>query len=187
MKNEPRLKEKYDKEVRAQLQKELGLDNAMMVPRFEKVVFNMGIGSAGGDKGVVDEIEKEMALIAGQKPVRTLARKAVAGFKVRKGDVVGMKVTLRGRRMWEFIDKLINVIFPRTKDFRGISADSFDGSGNLNIGIKEQTVFPEINPNDVTALRGLEITMEINSISDEHSKALLDKFGFPFKENGKKS
>lgn len=186
MTNTPRLKEQYNKTIKGELLKELGLDNILMVPGFEKIVINIGLGDALKEKGVLETVEKELKQISGQKPVATLAKKAIAGFQIRKDDSIGMKVTLRGNRMWEFIDKLISIVFPRTKDFRGLSGLSFDGSGNYTVGITEQTVFPEINPNDVTKFRGMEITIVMNAECDDHAKALLDKFGFPFAKDGKK-
>jgi len=186
MTSTPRLKEQYNKTVRKELLEELSLGNLFRVPRLEKVVINIGLGEALSDKGVWEIVEKEFKQISGQKPVQTLAKRAIAGFNIRKDDPIGMKVTLRGNRMWEFLDKLISVVFPRTKDFRGLPVSAFDNSGNYTIGITEQTVFSEINPNDVVKFRGMEVTIVTSAENKDHSKALLDKFGFPFAEDGKK-
>lgn len=186
MKDTPRLKKEYTEKFRGELQKELKLENIMEVPRFQKVVINVGMGEAIDNKDAISEVIEQLALITGQKPVVTKARKAISGFSIRKGDDIGLKVTLRGNRMWQFIDRLINVTLPRTKDFRGLPNDSFDGSGNYSIGMREQTAFPEIDPNEVQKLRGLQITFVTSTDNDEHTKALLDKFGFPLQKDGKK-
>jgi large subunit ribosomal protein L5 len=182
----PRLKKEYKEKVQGELQKDLKLDNIHRVPKIEKIVVNTGLGEALDDRTVLENTEEELAKITGQKPVTTLSRGAISGFKIRKGDPIGMKVTLRGNRMWEFLDKLINVVFPRTKDFRGLPVSAFDGSGNYTIGIEEQTVFPEIDPNAISQNRGMEITIVIDSESDKHSEELLLKFGFPFVKDGEK-
>ena len=184
MKDIPRLKKQYNETFASELKKELKLDNAMEVPRIKKIVVNIGIGEAEGDRGVIDEIAAEIANITGQRPVETLSRGAISAFQIRKGDVIGLKVTLRDARMWEFLDKIISVALPRTKDFRGLPVEAFDGSGNYTIGIEEQTVFPEIDPNAVTKLRGMEVTIVTSTDDDAKAKALLDKFGFPFIKNG---
>lgn len=184
MKDAPRLKDEYDNKIRKELLKELKVDNIMEVPRLSRIVISTGVGEAVADRGVLEPIERDIAAITGQKPVKCIARKAVAGFKIRKGDVIGLKVTLRGRRMWEFFDKLISVVFPRTKDFQGLSPKSFDGSGNYTVGVEEHSVFPEINPNEVEKLRGMEITIVTTTKNDKYAKSLLDKFGFPFIKNG---
>lgn len=183
MKNKPRLKKEYDKKIREEIMKEQELDNIMEVPNLEKIVINTGLGEATSDSKVIEEFTQELALITGQKPVATVARGAVSGFKVRKGQEIGLKVTLRGVRMWEFLDKLINVVFPRTKDFRGVPAKSFDGAGNYTVGMEEHTAFPEVDPNKVTKMRGLEITLVTTTRDDKLAKAFLDKFGFPFRED----
>lgn len=180
----PRLKKEYDDKYQKELLKELKLGNVMEVPRIEKVVINVGMGEALENKEAMEDMSNQLALITGQRPVITKARKAISGFNIRKGEDIGLKVTLRGDRMWQFIDRLINIALPRTKDFRGLPSDSFDGSGNYSIGIREQTAFPEIDPNEVQKLRGLQITIVTTSENDEHTKALLDKFGFPLKKNG---
>lgn len=186
MKETPRLKKEFDKKIRGELEKELKLSNPMEVPALRKVVLNIGLGEAVDEKGAIEEMTKQMATITGQKPVETLSRRAISAFKIRKGDVIGLKVTLRGNQMWEFIDKLINVTLPRTRDFRGLPFDAFDGQGNYTIGIPEQTVFPEIDPNEVTKLRGLEVTFVTSATDDAQGKALLDKFGVPFSKDGEK-
>ena len=186
MKEIPRLKAEFDNKIREELKKELKLSNTMTVPIIQKVVLNIGLGEAIDEKGVIEEMTKQLSEITGQKPVETLSKRAISSFKIRKGDVIGLKVTLRGNRMWEFIDKLINVTLPRTRDFRGLPADAFDGQGNYTIGILEQTVFPEIDPNEVTKLRGLEVTFVTSATDDVQAKALLDKFGVPFSQDGKK-
>lgn len=185
MKEQPRLKELYQKEIKKQLVDELKLKSSMEAPIFTKVVLNVGVGESLTDEAVLDTVMKEVALIAGQRPVKTHAKKAISAFKIRKGDVVGVKVTLRGARMWHFIDKLVNIVFPRTKDFKGIPMGGFDGRGNYTIGILEQTVFPEINPNEVMKLRGLEITLVTSAQDDKHARLLMNKFGFPFSKDGK--
>ncbi len=185
MKEQPRLKVQYDKTIKQELFKELNLTSTMQVPRLTKVVVNSGIGEAVSDSSVLDTVMKELSLITGQRPVKTYAKMAISAFKIRKGDVVGLKVTLRGPRMWHFIDKLVNVAFPRTKDFRGITQNGFDGRGNYTMGIEEQTVFPEINPNEVPKLRGFEITLVTSTTNDEHARLLMNKLGFPFKKDGK--
>ncbi|MBN1619037.1 50S ribosomal protein L5 [Candidatus Dojkabacteria bacterium] len=182
----PRLKEQYNKEFKDQLYKELKLKNVMEIPTLKKIVINTGLNTDNTDKTDIEALTQDLAMLSGQKPVLTKAKKAISGFKLRKGDVVGLTVTLRGNRMWEFLDKIVNVVFPRTKDFRGISSKSFDGNGNYTIGIKEHTVFPEVDSNAVTKLRGMEVTLVISTNKDEYAKAFLLKFGFPFNNDGKK-
>ncbi len=176
----PRLKKEYLTKYKQELQKELELDSVMQVPVLEKIVVNAGLGEALDDKAVIDEMRAIFEAITGQKPVVTKAKKANATFKIRKGYEIGMAVTLRGDRAWYFFDKLTNIVFPRVKDFRGVSAESFDGSGNYSIGIKEHTAFPEIDSSKLQKVRSLQVTLVIKSGSDEASKAFLDKFGFPF-------
>lgn len=185
MNAQPRLKVQYEKEIRKQLIDELKLKCSMQAPVFKKVVVNVGVGESLTDEAVLETVIKEISLITGQHPVKTHAKMAISAFKIRKGDVVGVKATLRGARMWHFIDKLVNVVFPRTKDFRGIPQDGFDGRGNYTIGIAEQTVFPEINANEVTKLRGLEITLVTSAQNDAQARLLMNKFGFPFSKDGK--
>jgi large subunit ribosomal protein L5 len=182
----PRLKEEYTKKYRGEILNEMKLDNVMDVPRIRKIVVSVGIGDAVDDSAVNETVSGELASITGQKPVPATARGAISAFQIRRGDVIGLKVTLRGPRMWEFLDKLVNVALPRTRDFRGLSPDAFDGNGNYTIGIEEQTIFPEIDPNAVTKMRGLEITIVTSTDDDARARALLDKFGFPFRKDGEK-
>ncbi len=184
MSTKARLKEEYDTKIRKDLQKELKVASIMDVPRLEKIVINTGLGEATEDFGIFESAEKELAQISGQKPVRTISRKAISGFKIRKGEEIGLMVTLRCTRMWEFFDKFVNVVLPRTKDFRGMKPSSFDGSGNYSVGVEDQTAFPEIDPNEVKKEMGMQIVIVTSTDNDEHAKALLDKFDFPFIENG---
>ena len=178
----PRLKTKYLEEVRPQLQKDLGLENVMEIPVLDKIVLNMGIGEAIQDKKAVDEALDELGLISGQKPRVNRARKSIANFKLREGMPVGVSVTLRGARMWEFFDRLLAVAIPRVRDFRGLNPKAFDGRGNYNLGASEQLIFPEIDFDNVTTTRGMNITICTTATNDEHAKALLDAFGFPFRK-----
>ena len=175
------LKEKYRSEIVPQLQSELGLKNVMAVPRISKITLNMGVGEAVGDKKVLEHAVSDMEKIAGQKPVVTKSRKSIAGFKIRDGWPIGCKVTLRDERMYEFLDRLINIAIPRIRDFRGVSPKSFDGRGNYNIGVKEQIIFPEIEYDKIDALRGLNISITTTAKNDEEAKALLNAFKFPFR------
>jgi large subunit ribosomal protein L5 len=176
-----RLKDLYNNELRAELKEELGIDNVMAVPRITKITLNMGVGEAVGDKKIMEHAVKDMIAISGQKPVVTLARKSVAGFKIREGWPIGCKVTLRRERMYEFLDRLISVAIPRIRDFRGISPKSFDGRGNFAMGVTEQIIFPEIEYDKVDALRGLDITITTTARTDDEGRALLSAFNFPFK------
>lgn len=176
-----RLKKLYEQELRAKLKSELAIENIMAVPRITKITLNMGVGEALGDKKVLEHALKDLQAICGQKPVQTLARKSVAGFKVREGWPIGCKVTLRGERMYEFLDRLINIAIPRIRDFRGISPKSFDGRGNFAMGVTEQIIFPEIEYDKVDALRGMDVTITTSAASDDHGRALLKAFNFPFK------
>jgi large subunit ribosomal protein L5 len=176
-----RLKDLYNNELRAKLKEELGIDNVMAVPRITKITLNMGVGEAVGDKKIMEHAVKDMIAISGQKPVVTLARKSVAGFKIREGWPIGCKVTLRRDRMYEFLDRLISVAIPRIRDFRGISPKSFDGRGNFAMGVTEQIIFPEIEYDKVDALRGLDITITTTARTDAEGRALLSAFNFPFK------
>jgi large subunit ribosomal protein L5 len=178
----PRLKIRYNEEIKAALQAELGITNVMQVPRLEKIVINMGVGRATQQPSLLESAAAELALIAGQKPVITKAKTSIAGFKLREGQAIGTKVTLRGDRMWEFLDRLIAVAIPRIRDFRGLPAHSWDGHGNYTFGLKDQTVFPEIDYDRVDVPRGMDITIVTTSFTDEGGKALLDAFGFPFKK-----
>ena len=164
-----------------QLREQFGYRNIMEIPRLVKVTLNMGLGEAVGDKKVLEHAQNDMALIAGQKPVVTHARKSIAGFKIRQGWPIGCKVTLRSQRMYEFLDRLINVAIPRIRDFRGLSLRSFDGRGNYSLGVREQIIFPEIDYDRIDALRGLDITITTSAYTDEEGRALLAAFNFPFR------
>jgi large subunit ribosomal protein L5 len=182
MSYQPRLKVRYEAEVAPGLQKQLGLDNVMQVPRLSKIVLNMGLGEAIQDKKSIDEALDELGLIAGQRPKVNRARKSIANFKLREGMPIGVSVTLRGARMWEFFDRLLSVAIPRVRDFRGLSPRAFDGHGNYSVGASEQLIFPEIDFDSVTTTRGMNITIVTTADNDEHGKALLDAFGFPFRK-----
>jgi large subunit ribosomal protein L5 len=175
------LKETYKTELAAKIKEELGLGNVMEVPRITKITLNMGVGEAIGDKKVLEHALKDLEKIAGQKPVITLARRSIAGFKVREGWPVGCKVTLRGERMYEFLERLISIAIPRIRDFRGISPKSFDGRGNFAMGVNEQIIFPEIEYDQVDALRGLDVTVTTTAKNDDEGRALLRAFNFPLK------
>ncbi len=176
----PRLQQRYLEEVRAKLQQEFGYTNPMQVPKLEKIVINMGVGEATGDQKKLDSAVEELTAIAGQKPVKTLAKKAIAGFKIRKGLPIGCKVTLRKARMYEFLDRLITIAMPRVRDFRGIQGKGFDGRGNFAMGVREQIVFPEINYDRVDAVRGMDIQFVTTARTDAEAKALLRAFELPF-------
>jgi large subunit ribosomal protein L5 len=178
----PRLKQRYDAEVRAALKDSLGLPNVMQVPKLDKIVINMGVGRATQQASLLEGALKDLELIAGQKPVVTRATKSIAGFKLREGNAIGCKVTLRGDRMWEFFDRLLTLAIPRVRDFRGLSPWSFDGRGNYTFGVTEQIIFPEIDYDKVDQPRGMDITICTTAATDEQGKALLDAFGFPFKK-----
>ncbi|HEY7658502.1 MAG TPA: 50S ribosomal protein L5 [Burkholderiales bacterium] len=171
----------YRDTVVRQLMEQFGYKTAMQVPRLEKIVLNMGVGEAVADKKVMDNAVSDMAKIAGQRPIVTKSRKSIATFKIRSGYPVGCKVTLRGRRMYEFLDRLVNVAMPRIRDFRGISSRAFDGQGNYNMGVKEQIIFPEIEYDKIDAIRGMNITIGTTARSDNEAKALLAAFRFPFR------
>jgi large subunit ribosomal protein L5 len=176
----PRMLRRYRDEVRAKLTAEFGYKNPMQVPRLEKIVINMGVGEATADQKKLDAAVSELAAIAGQKPVKTLAKKAIAGFKIRKGLPIGCKVTLRNARMYEFMDRLITIALPRVRDFRGITGKGFDGRGNFAMGLKEQIVFPEINYDRVESVRGMDIQFVTTAHTDAEAKALLKAFDLPF-------
>jgi large subunit ribosomal protein L5 len=178
----PRLRAKYTAEVTPALQKEFGYSSPMEVPRILKISLNQGLGSAVGDKKVVENAVAEMTSIAGQKAVPTVSRKDISNFKLRKGMPIGARVTLRGDRMYEFLDRLISVSLPRTRDFRGVKATGFDGRGNFTFGVKEQIIFPEIDIDKVTRMQGMDITVVTTAGSDEEAKSLLTAFGFPFSD-----
>ncbi|MCB1788042.1 MAG: 50S ribosomal protein L5 [Gammaproteobacteria bacterium] len=176
-----RLQDHYKDNVVPQLMEKFGYRSVMQVPRIEKITLNMGVGEAVGDKKVMEFAVGDMEKIAGQKAVVTKAKKSVAGFKIRDGWPIGCKVTLRRERMYEFLDRLINIAIPRIRDFRGVSAKSFDGRGNYSMGVKEQIIFPEVEYDKVDALRGMDITITTTAKNDEECRALLDGFSFPFK------
>ena len=176
-----RLESYYRDTVVPGLMKKFGYENPMQVPRLVKITLNMGVGEAVGNKKVLENAIEDMTKIAGQKPVATLARKSIATFKIRDGWPIGCKVTLRRRHMFEFLDRLINVALPRVRDFRGVSGRAFDGRGNYNFGVKEQIIFPEIDFDQVDALRGMDICVTTTAKSDQEAKALLEGFGFPFR------
>jgi large subunit ribosomal protein L5 len=176
-----RLENFYKENVIQKLTERFGYDNVMQVPRITKITLNMGVGEAAGNKKILDNAVADMAKIAGQKPITTKARVSVASFKIRDGWPIGCKVTLRRAQMWEFLDRLINVSLPRTRDFRGVSGRAFDGRGNYNFGIKEQIIFPEIDFDQVDAMRGMDIAITTTAKSDEEAKALLEAFSFPFR------
>jgi len=175
-----RLEDYYKETVVPKLIEKFGYKNIMEVPKLSKITLNMGVGEAVGNKKVMEHATADMAKIAGQKPIVTLAKKSVAGFKIRDGWPVGCKVTLRRDRMYEFFDRLVNVALPRVRDFRGVSAKSFDGKGNYNMGIQEQIIFPEVNYDEIDAIRGMDIAITTTAKSDEEAKALLEAFDFPF-------
>ena len=180
----PRLKARYDESLRARLQDDLGLGNVMQVPRLTKVVINMGVGAATAQASLLEGAVRDLTTIAGQKPVVTRAKKSIAGFKLREGNAIGAKVTLRGDRMWEFMDRLISIAIPRIRDFRGLSPRSFDGNGNYTFGLTEQLVFPEIDYDSIDQPRGMDITIVTTASNDAEGRALLLAMGFPFKREG---
>lgn len=177
-----RLSKIYKDEIRPKLMKDLGYKNQFQAPKIEKIVLNMGVGAAVTDRKKIEAALQDMTMIAGQKPVVTKARKSVAGFKIREGMSLGVKVTLRKNKMYEFLDRLVNIALPRVKDFRGISAKSFDGAGNYNMGLKEQLVFPEIDYDKTDQIRGLDIAIITSAKTNEEAKALLSCFGMPFQK-----
>ncbi len=177
-----RLQEKYQNSVRAELQKQFNYASSMEIPKIEKIVLNMGVGDATSNSKVLDDAVAEMTKIAGQKPVVTKAKKSIATFKLREGMPIGCKATLRGERMYEFLDKLISIALPRVRDFRGISADAFDGRGNYTLGVKEQLIFPEINFEEVKKIRGLDVVIVTTAKTDEEGRALLKLMGMPYKK-----
>ena len=177
----PRLKEKYNKEIASQLKSDLGIQNAMEVPKLTKIVVNMGVGAAAGDAKLLDAAMTDMRVITGQQPMVTRAKKSIAGFHIREGQAIGCKVTLRGDRMWEFLDRLLATAIPRVRDFRGLSTKSFDGRGNYSMGVTEQLIFPEIEYDKIDRTRGMDITVVTSAKNDENALALLKALGFPFK------
>ena len=180
----PRLKRRYNDEIRAALKDELGFANIMQVPRFEKIVINSGVGKALQQSSLIEGAVRDLELITGQKVVVTKAKKSIAGFKLREGNAVGVKVTLRGDRMWEFFDRLISLAIPRIRDFRGLNPRSFDGNGNYTFGVTEQLIFPEIEYDKVDQPRGMDITIVTTARTDDEGRAVLAALGFPFKREG---
>jgi len=178
----PRLKERYLREVRAQLQQQLGLANVMQVPTLEKIVLNMGVGRATQQPSLIEGAQRDLEVISGQKPVVTRAKRSIAGFKLRAGNAIGVKVTIRGDRAWEFLDRLISITIPRVRDFRGLSPRSFDGRGNYTFGVTEQLIFPEIDYDRVDSVRGMDITIVTTAKDDDGGRAFLQAFGFPFRQ-----
>ncbi|MBA4420970.1 MAG: 50S ribosomal protein L5 [Anaerolinea sp.] len=177
-----RMKERYLKEIAPALMKSLSLDNVMQIPRVEKVVLNIGLGEAMDNPKALDAAVNDLVQITGQKPIITKSRKDIANFKLRAGRLIGAKVTLRGEKMWSFLDRLMNIVLPRVRDFRGISPDAFDGRGNYTLGIKEQLIFPEIDYDKIDKVRGMEITIVTTAPNDDQSRALLAMLGMPFKK-----
>ena len=177
-----RLHEQYRKELHGQIKQKLGMKNDMQVPRITKITLNMGVGEALADRKVLEHAMNDLALISGQKPVPCKARNSVAAFKIREGFPIGCKVTLRRERMYEFLDRLVNIAIPRIRDFRGLSPRSFDGQGNYSMGVSEQIIFPEINYDQIDAIRGMDITISTTARNAEEGRALLEAFNFPFKK-----
>jgi large subunit ribosomal protein L5 len=182
----PRLKQRYESDVRPQLQRELGLSNVMEVPRLEKIVLNCGVGLATQQQSLLDGAVNDLTVITGQKPLVTRAKKSIAGFKLRAGNPIGAKVTLRGARMWEFYDRLVSVAIPRIRDFRGMEPSSFDGRGNYTFGVTEQLIFPEIDYDSIDTVRGMDITIVTTANSDDEGRALLAALGFPFRRESER-
>jgi large subunit ribosomal protein L5 len=177
---QPRLKERYENELRPQLKERLGCSSLMDVPRLQKITLNMGVGDAKTEAKVLESAQEQLSTIAGQRAQVRRARKSIASFKLREGMPVGVRVTLRGARMWEFLDRLVSIALPRIRDFRGLSTRSFDGRGNFSLGIREQIIFPEINYDDVDAIRGLDVAITTSAADDEQAEALLRGLGMPF-------
>jgi len=183
---DPRLKQRYETDLRPQLQRELGLRNVMQVPRLEKIVLNCGVGLATEQKSLLDGAVADLTVITGQKPLVTRAKKSIAGFKLRAGNPIGAKVTLRGARMWEFYDRLVSLAIPRIRDFRGMEPSSFDGRGNYTFGVTEQLIFPEIDYDSIDTVRGMDITIVTTASSDDAGRALLTALGFPFRRESER-
>jgi large subunit ribosomal protein L5 len=178
----PRLKDRYLTQLRAQLQSDLGLGNVMEVPRLEKIVINMGVGRATQQASLIEGAQRDLEIITGQKPIVTRAKQSIAGFKLREGQAIGAKVTLRGDRAWEFFDRLLSLAIPRIRDFRGLSPRSFDGKGNYTFGVTEQLIFPEVDYDKVDSVRGMDITIVTTARTNEEGRAFLQAFGFPFRQ-----
>jgi large subunit ribosomal protein L5 len=181
-----RLKQRYESELREQLQRELGLRNVMEVPRLEKIVLNCGVGLATQQQSLLDGAVADLTVITGQKPLVTRAKKSIAGFKLRAGNPIGAKVTLRGARMWEFYDRLVSLAIPRIRDFRGMDPSSFDGRGNYTFGVTEQLIFPEIDYDSIDTVRGMDITIVTTANTDDEGRALLTALGFPFRRESER-
>jgi large subunit ribosomal protein L5 len=179
----PRLKQRYERELRSSLQQGLGLTNVMLVPRLDKIVINMGVGRAVGQPSLLEGAVRDLTAISGQKPLITTAKKSIAGFKLREGNAIGCKVTLRGDRMWEFFDRLVSLAIPRIRDFRGLPTRGFDGRGNYTFGVTEQLIFPEIDYDRIDQPRGMDITIVTTGRTDAEGRALLDALGFPFRRD----
>jgi len=179
----PRLKSRYDEELRSALQQELGLANVMEVPRLEKIVINIGVGLATQQASLLDGAVADLSIITGQKPLITKAKQSIAGFKLREGNSIGAKATLRSDRMWEFYDRLVSLAIPRIRDFRGMNPNSFDGRGNYTFGVTEQLIFPEIDYDNIDTVRGMDITIVTSATTDDHGRALLRALGFPFRRD----
>ena len=177
-----RLKQIYKEEIAPALMEELSIKNVMEIPTIEKIVVNIGVGDALDNPKALDEAVRDLTTITGQRPVVTKAKKSIANFKLREGRLIGAKVTLRGDRMWAFLDRLVNVALPRVRDFRGISPDAFDGRGNYTLGIQEQLIFPEVNYDDVTIMRGMEVSIVTTADNDDQARALLTRIGMPFRK-----
>ena len=177
----PRLKTRYNDELRSSLRQELGLGNVMEVPRLSKIVLNCGVGKATQQASLLDGAVADLTVITGQKPQVTRAKKSIAGFKLREGNAIGAKVTLRGARMWEFYDRLVSIAIPRIRDFRGMNPDSFDGRGNYTFGVTEQLIFPEIDYDKIDTVRGMDVTIVTTAATDDQGRALLRALGFPFR------
>ncbi len=178
----PRLKARYDAEIRQALKEELGLDNIMQVPRLTKIVLNSGVGKATQQASLLEGAQRDLELITGQKPIVTRAKKSIASFKLREEQPIGVKVTLRGDRAWEFFDRLLSLAIPRIRDFRGLSPKSFDGRGNYTFGINDQLIFPEVDYDKIDAPRGFDITIVTTAVNDEQGRAFMRAYGFPFKQ-----
>ncbi len=178
-----RLSERYQKEIQPRLAKTLGRTNKLSLPKLEKIVVNMGVGKALQDKNRIEQAKEQLAQITGQQPQITLAKKAISGFRLREGQAIGCRVTLRGQRMYEFLDRLISIALPRIRDFRGVNPKSFDGHGNYSLGLTEQQVFPEVDPDKVTYVQGMDVTFVSSTDSDDEARELLRGFGMPFRED----
>ncbi|MEI6700982.1 MAG: 50S ribosomal protein L5 [Actinomycetota bacterium] len=181
----PRLKERYNNELQGQLKEQLELGNVMEVPRLVKIVVNCGVGKAAGQASLIEGAQRDLEMISGQKPLVTKAKKSIANFKLREGQAIGVKVTLRGDRAWEFFDRLVSVAIPRIRDFRGLPSKSFDGRGNYTFGVTEQLIFPELDYDKIDQPRGMDITIVTTSRNDDEGRAFLNAFGFPFRQENK--